>query len=42
MRVNSENPTAEYYIPNIVTEMIMGKKMSVRIIPTNDNWFGVT
>ena len=23
MRVNSENPTAEYYIPNIVTEMIM-------------------
>ncbi|MAU36130.1 MAG: nucleotidyltransferase [Flavobacteriales bacterium] len=42
MRVNSENPTAEYYIPNIVTEMIMGKKMSVRVIPTNDNWFGVT
>ncbi len=42
MRVNSENPTAEYYIPNIVTEMIMAKKMSVRVIPTNDNWFGVT
>ena len=42
MRVNSEDPTAEYYIPNIVTEMIMGKKMSVRVIPTNDNWFGVT
>ena len=42
MRVNSENPTAEYYIPNIVTEMIMSKKMSVRVIATNDNWFGVT
>lgn len=42
MRVNSKNPTAEYYIPNIVTEMIMSKKMSVRVIATNDNWFGVT
>ena len=39
---NSKNPTAEYYIPNIVTDMIVSNKMSVRVIPTNDNWFGVT
>ena len=42
IKENSKNPTAEYYIPNIVTDMIVTKKMSVRVIPTNDNWFGVT
>ena len=42
MRDNSETPTAEYYIPNIVTDMIVGGQMAVRVIPTNDNWFGVT
>ena len=42
MRANSNNPTAEYYIPNIITDMIVNKKMDVRVIPTDDNWFGVT
>ena len=42
MIINSTNPTAEYYIPNIVTDMIVAGKMVVRVIPTNDNWFGVT
>ena len=42
MRDNSETPTAEYYIPNIVTDMIVSGKMEVRVIPTDDNWFGVT
>jgi len=42
MRENPNNPTAEYYIPSIITEMIVNKKMNVRVIPTNDNWFGVT
>jgi UTP-glucose-1-phosphate uridylyltransferase len=42
MRENAENPTAEYYIPNIVTDMIVNRQMEVRVIPTNDNWFGVT
>jgi len=39
---NHDNPTAEYYIPNIVTDMIVSGQMTVRVIPTNDNWFGVT
>ena len=39
---NITNPSAEYYIPTIVTDMIMSHKMSVRVIPTTDNWFGVT
>ena len=42
MRENPNNPTAEYYIPSIITEMIVNEKMNVRVIPTNDNWFGVT
>ncbi len=42
MRENAANPTAEYYIPNIVTNMIVSGQMNVRVIPTNDNWFGVT
>jgi len=42
MSANSDNPTAEYYIPNIVTDMIVSGKMAVRVIPTDDNWFGVT
>ena len=42
MKENATNPTAEYYIPNIVTDMIVSAKMNVRVIQTNDNWFGVT
>jgi len=42
MRENANNPTAEYYIPNIVTDMIVTKKIAVRVISTDDNWFGVT
>ena len=42
MRKNTDNPTAEYYIPNIITDMIVNGQMDVRVIPTNDNWFGVT
>ena len=42
MSENTEHPTAEYYIPNIVTDMIVSGQMAVRVIPTNDNWFGVT
>jgi UTP-glucose-1-phosphate uridylyltransferase len=42
MRENPTNPTAEYYIPNIVTDMIVSGQMAVRVIPTDDNWFGVT
>ena len=42
MRENKNNPTAEYYIPEIITEMIVSGKTQIEVIPTNDNWFGVT
>ncbi len=42
MKDNATDPKAEYYIPTIVTDMIESKKMAVKVMPTNDNWFGVT
>ena len=42
MRENKNNPMAEYYIPEIVTDMIVSEKIQIEVIPTNDNWFGVT
>jgi len=42
MRQHATNSIAEYYIPNIVTDMIVRKRMTLQVIPTKDNWFGVT
>ena len=42
MKENSNSPTAEYYIPNIVSDKIKAGKIAFAVIPTNDNWFGVT
>ena len=39
---NSKDPKAEYYIPKVVTDLIEENIMSVEVIPTKDNWFGVT
>ena len=42
MKNNSTNPTAEYYIPDIVTQLIQTNESVFNVIPTEDNWFGVT
>ena len=42
MEENADHPTAEYYIPDIVTTKIQSKEIAFSVIPTNDNWFGVT
>jgi len=42
MKENADHPTAEYYIPDIVTTKIQSKEIAFSLIPTNDNWFGVT
>ena len=42
MRENPNNPTAEYYIPDIVSSKIKSKEIAFSVIPTNDSWFGVT
>ena len=42
MKENAQDPKAEYYIPNIVTDKINDGTMVVKVIPTTDTWFGVT
>ena len=42
MEENTDHKTAEYYIPDIVTTKIKSKEIAFSVIPTNDNWFGVT
>lgn len=42
MKENNNSPTAEYYIPNIVSDKIKAGEIAFVVIPTNDNWFGVT
>jgi UTP-glucose-1-phosphate uridylyltransferase len=42
MEENADHPTAEYYIPDIVTTKIQSEEIAFSVIPTNDNWFGVT
>ncbi len=39
----SENPLkAEFYLPNLVGELLKEKKVSVKVLPSKDRWFGVT
>ena len=42
MKENADHPTAEYYIPDIVTTKIQSKEITFSVMPTNDKWFGVT
>jgi dTDP-glucose pyrophosphorylase len=39
---NAMDPKAEFYIPSMVNELIKSGKASVKILPTNDQWFGMT
>ena len=42
MKEHAQDPKAEYYIPNIITDKINDGTMVVKVIPTTDTWFGVT
>ena len=42
LKDNSENPKAEYMLPEVVGALLREKKASVKVLPTNDKWFGVT
>lgn len=42
VRDNKENPTAEYYIPLLIDEMINNGEIALKVIPSHDNWYGVT
>lgn len=42
VRKNKDNPTAEYYIPVLIDEMINNDEISLNVISSHDNWYGVT
>lgn len=42
LKDNCENPKAEYLLPEVVGALLKEKKASVKVLPTNDKWFGVT
>ncbi len=33
---------SEYFIPNVVGELVNEKVARVKVLPTNESWFGVT
>jgi NDP-sugar pyrophosphorylase family protein len=39
---HSQNPNAELYLPNVVNEMIKAKAAKVKILSSDEDWFGVT
>jgi dTDP-glucose pyrophosphorylase len=39
---NAGNPKAEFYIPYVVNDLIQDKKIRLKILESNDRWFGVT
>ncbi|NQY09140.1 MAG: nucleotidyltransferase [Flavobacteriales bacterium] len=42
MEANKNEAKAEYYIPNIVTDLINSGQAKVEVLPTEETWFGVT
>jgi len=43
LRASSSNILkAEYFLPDVVGDMLKEKKATVKILPTEDRWFGVT
>ena len=39
---NFDNPTAEFYIPKVANEVIHQPKMDLKVMTSNDQWFGIT
>ncbi len=39
---NAASPTAEFYLPSIVSSMIEGGRGSVQVLPSSEEWMGMT
>jgi len=39
---NFDNLKAEFYLPFVVNRLISEKKVKVKVLPTSENWFGLT
>ncbi|HEY5742563.1 MAG TPA: hypothetical protein VIS99_08480, partial [Terrimicrobiaceae bacterium] len=42
LRTSSSDPKAECYIPVVIGELINRRKATLKVIPTDAEWFGVT
>ena len=42
LKVNKNNPKAEFFIPYVVNEILRSDKASVEVLKSNAQWFGVT
>lgn len=42
LKNNIDSPKSEYLVPIIIDELLKEKKATVKLLPTNDKWFGVT
>jgi dTDP-glucose pyrophosphorylase len=42
LQAHGSEESSEFYIPSAVDEMIASGKASVRVLPTEDQWFGIT
>jgi len=34
--------TAEYFLPEVINRLLEQKLITVKVLPTSENWFGVT
>jgi dTDP-glucose pyrophosphorylase len=39
---NIDKPKAEYFVPAVVDQLVAEGKATVRVLPTDEKWFGVT
>ncbi|OED45188.1 hypothetical protein AB833_00100 [Chromatiales bacterium (ex Bugula neritina AB1)] len=39
---NCANPTAEFYIPSFVNDLLKSKQVTVRLLESREQWYGVT
>jgi len=42
IKENAGNPKGEFYIPFVVNELINQNKIRLKVLESNDHWFGVT
>ena len=42
LKINGDSTKAEYLLPEVVGALLREGKASVKVLPTNDKWFGVT
>ena len=42
IETNAHELKAEFYIPTVVNELIENKEATIKILTSNDQWFGVT